>query len=189
MLLDVVAVSLAAASGVCGIVGAGRASVRVWLVHLTSVAAMIWMVLPSAVAMVIGRQAWVGVLLALLLWTAVSHAASGSGSLDGPSAGSRIVAAREIADLAATSALVLILAASHGTASTPVPGAHGHGDGPALAASVPVVVLIGWAGVVVACAIAAHRGVPNRRRATVGSSGALLMVLGMSLMAGMNVAA
>jgi hypothetical protein len=179
VVLDIVAVSLAVASGICGLVGAQRPSIRVWLVHLVSVAAMVWMALPPALTEAVGRQVWAGALLALMLWTVFAQVITGRAP--------RIVAAREIADLVATSVLVMLTPAAHHLATPLVSSAHGHEGGPAVAASVPiVVVLLGWAAIVAACAVVRHRTAFSRRRDALGSSSAALMLAGMGLMAGMS---
>jgi hypothetical protein len=178
MFLHAVAVLLSVAGAVCGIAATRRLTVRILASHLVAVAAMVWMVVPAGSAG-IGRHVWAAALLVLMLWTALSHAGASGG------AGSRIVAAREIAELAATSVLVILLPASTHTA-LPQPE-HSH---PVVAAGPTVfivIILLGWASVVVACALVSRNTRASRRTPSLGSFSAGLMIAGMGVMAGMSI--
>jgi hypothetical protein len=178
MFLHAVAVLLSVAGAVCGIIASRQVTVRIVSSHLVAVAAMVWMVFPTGSAG-IGRHVWAAVLLVLMLWTAFSHVRGGVVT------GSRIVAAREIAELAATSVLVVLLPSSSHRALPALE--HGHAAVAAGTTLPIVIVLFGWASAVIACAAVSHRNSASRRSAALGSFSAGLMVAGMGIMAGMSI--
>lgn len=177
--LELIAASLAIAGAMCGLAAAGRPTARDWIVHMLAAAAMVWMVLPADIGAVVGRHVWSAALLAAMLWTVVSQ-------IRRHRMGSRrVAAARQVADLAATAILVVLLPAAHHTAPGPV--WHGHDSGPAVTPlAATVIVLVGWAAIVVVCSILNHRESASRRATALGTSSAGLMVVGMAVMTGMS---
>jgi hypothetical protein len=171
------ALIVALAGTACDLMGARDRPLRTSIVHLAVAASMIAMVIPTRV----GTQVVAAALLVAFIWTAVASIRT-----SGRDAPERLHDARQLAELAGSAVLLVIMSALHGPSATPaVSSAHGHMHAaPAFAAPLTAGILIGWGATVALAAVAtARRREAMSHESRANALGGTLMLLGMVAMA------